>query len=271
MGERQAIVRSNGVDLATRVEGDEGRPWLVLLNSLATHAGMWDGVMPVLTRTHRVLRYDARGHGASGTPPGPYGFPDLVADLLGLMDQYRIGRADLLGLSMGGMTALGAAIHHGDRVRRVICCGARADAVPPFVANWDARIAAIRDAGGIEGVVEASLERWFTPAFRAAHPEAVTAAAAMIGTTDPRGYVACADALKRLDYKRSLGRVAAPALFVCGASDGAAPPAVMREMAALTPGSTYAEVDPGAHLFVIENPDGFGAAVGGWLAATPSA
>jgi 3-oxoadipate enol-lactonase len=87
----------------------------------------------------------------------------------------------------------------------------------------------------------------------------------MILATNPEGYIACTEALKKLDYKSSLGKIRAPALFVVGAQNAAAAPAVLREMASLTPGGTYAEVDPGAHICSMENPEGFNRVVGDWL------
>jgi 3-oxoadipate enol-lactonase len=265
MSERTQIVSVGGVDLATRIDGEAGRPWIVLSNSLAGRYEAWDLQIPLLTQTHQVLRYDTRGHGRSASPPGPYTFKDLTGDMLGLMDRFGIGHADLLGLSMGGMTALGLAIEHPDRIGRVICCDGRADAVPPFVASWDARIAAIREAGGMLGIVPFTIERWFTPKFRDSHPEVVQATIDMILTTKPDGYIACAAALKQLDYKPLLGTIKARVLYICGAQDQAAPPAVMRDMAALTPRAAYAEVDPGAHVCNVENPEGFNRILESWL------
>lgn len=265
MTQTQTLVRCNGVDLAATVDGEEGRPWLVAMNSLAATSGSWDAQVALLTRTHRLLRFDARGHGRSAAPPGPYGFDDLMGDALGLMDHFGIARADLLGLSLGGMTALGLAIGHDDRVGRVICCDARADAPPPFVASWDARVAALRAAGGMAGILDGTLERWFTPA---CEPAVREAAAAMILSTDPDGYAACAAALKRLDFKRSLHTIRAPVLYLCGAQDQASPPDAMREMAALTPGASFVAIDPGAHLCPMENPADVNAALADWLAAT---
>ena len=270
MSQQSAVVTISGLDLAARVDGEDGRPWMVLSNGLATTWESWDPQMALLTRTHRVLRYDTRGHGRSAAPSGSSGFADLTRDVLGLMDHFGIETADLLGLSMGGMTMLGLAIAHGTRVRRVICCDARADAPPPFVAGWEMRIAAIRQ-GGMAAVVGDTIERWFTPAFRDRDPGAAEAAAAMIRATDPQGYISCAEALKQLDYRRSLGAIRAPTLFICGAQDQAAAPAVMRDMADATPGATYAEVDPGAHVCNIENPERFDALVGAWLSAPDDA
>jgi 3-oxoadipate enol-lactonase len=260
------IVRSNGADLSVRLDGPEGQPWIVLSNGLATTTAAWDPQIAMLTRTHRVLRYDSRGHGNSSSPPGPYTFKQLEDDLLGLMDHFAIAQADLLGLSMGGMTTLGLAIAHPDRVGRVICCDARSEATPAFIASWDSRIEAIRRSGGMQGIVDSTVERWFTPAFVETRPAALAQAQDMILATDPEGYIACAAALKTLDYKRLLHQVQAPVLFLCGAQDQAAPPAEMRAMADLTPRGSYVEIDPGAHVCNLENPAAFNTAVADWLA-----
>jgi 3-oxoadipate enol-lactonase len=83
----------------------------------------------------------------------------------------------------------------------------------------------------------------------------------IILATSMRGYIGCARALQKLDYKRHLGRIECPTLFVCGAQDGATPPAVMQEMAGLVPRAAIKLVDPGAHICNIENPEGFNAIV----------
>ena len=61
-------VDSGGVMLSARVDGEAGKPWLLLSNSLAADLTMWDDQMALLTRTHRVLRYDLAGHGDSAPP-----------------------------------------------------------------------------------------------------------------------------------------------------------------------------------------------------------
>ncbi len=107
-------------------------PWIILSNSLASTHESWRFQVPLLSSAYRVLRYDLRGHGASSST-GPYTFDILVADVICLMDHYGIAKADILGLSMGGMTALGLAIDHPGRVGRVICCDARSGSIPPLV------------------------------------------------------------------------------------------------------------------------------------------
>ena len=261
MGSTQTVSVS-GVNIATYIDGEQGRPWIVLSNSLASDYSSWDDQLSLLTQNFRVLRYDTRGHGRSAAPEGPYTFDHLTGDVLGLMDHYGIEKANFLGLSMGGMTGLGVAIEHPSRIARLICCDARSDAPPPFVDNWTARIASVESAGNLEPVAAFNKGRWFTPAFIASHPYVVDKVMKMILATSTRGYIGCARALQKLDYKRHLGRIECPTLFVCGAQDGATPPAVMREMTGLVGGAAIDLVDPGAHICNIENPEGFNTIVG---------
>ncbi len=251
----------DGVTLAVRIDGEAGRPWLVVLNSLGADGRMWDDQMPLLTRTHRVLRIDTRGHGGSDTPAGEYDFAMLVADVTGVMDRLGIERADILGLSLGGMTALGLGLAQPQRVGRMIVCDARANATPPFVAGWDDRIAAIRK-GGMEAVLEGTLDRWFTPDV---DPAVRARAREMLLATSPEGYIGCACALKRLGYLRALGKLSMPVLYVVGEHDAGAPRAAMQDMAARTPQSAFHVIPGMAHVPNMEAPGAFEAAVAGWL------
>ena len=109
MGSTQTVSVS-GVNIATYIDDEQGRPWIVLSNSLASDYSSWDDQLSLLTQNFRVLRYDTRGHGRSAAPEGPYTFEHLTRDLLSLMDHYGIEKANFLGSSMGGMTGLGVAI-----------------------------------------------------------------------------------------------------------------------------------------------------------------
>lgn len=249
-----------GGELFTRVDGAADRPWLVLSNSLAADHTMWDRQMDFLTRHFRVLRYDTRGHGASAAPAGPYGFDDLVGDVLAVMDHHGVERATYIGLSLGGMTGLGLALAHPERVAALVCCAARADSPEPFVKSWDDRIALV-DRGGMEALVSGTMERWLTPAFRDEHPDQVAKLAAGIRTTSAEGYRGCAAALKTLDYLRHLGRIGVPAAYIAGADDTAAPASAMQAMAAATLGGRFALVPDAAHILNVNNVPAFNAAL----------
>lgn len=256
--------RGDGPNLFHRVDGAAGAPWLVLSNSLASDHTMWDPQMPLLTQRFRVLRYDTRGHGQSDAPPGPYSFAMLVEDVLRLMDRHGIGRATFMGLSLGGMTGLGLAIHHPDRVERFVCCGARADAPESYAGAWRDRLALV-EREGMRAVLQTTVERWLAPSFRAARPDVVGRIERMILSTSLTGYRGCVEALKGLSYGADLPRIEAPTLFVVGAEDTGTPPDAMRAMADRVPGARLAIIPDGAHLPNLDNSAAFNAAVVGFL------
>ena len=247
--------------LSARIDGDAGKPWLILSNSLAADLNMWDDQVALLTRTHRIVRHDTRGHGQSTAPAGPYSFEILVADMMAVLDHVGATRADVIGLSLGGMTALGLGLGHPQRVGRMLVCGARADNPPPFVQGWIDRIAVVQ-ANGTGALVDGTLARWFTPACGDAPKER---AAAMIRSTSAAGYIGCAEALMTLDYLRHLGGMQPQVHYMVGAEDMGAPKEAMAAMAAATPGASLTVLPGLAHIPNMEDPASFNAAVAAWL------
>ncbi|WP_297617339.1 3-oxoadipate enol-lactonase [uncultured Roseicyclus sp.] len=244
------------ITLNCRVDGAEGRDWLILSNSLGATMAMWEDQMPALSARYRVLRYDTRGHGQSDAPEGPYSFADLTGDVVALMDHFGIERTAFMGLSMGGMTGLGLAIDHAPRVSRVVCADGRADAPEGFRTMWDTRIARVRE-GGLAAIVQGTVESWLTEAWRIANPDRVTAIAQMVQSNNPEGYVACCLALKDLDYLKRLPQAGVPILYVGGDQDRGAAPEVMQAMADATPGGVYRQIAGAAHVANINAPEAY--------------
>lgn len=264
MIERQ--VQASGGMIHARADGEarEDRPWIILSNSLASDLSMWDAQIPLLTRGYRVLRYDTRGHGRSAVAPGGTGISDLAADAVAVMDAFGIRGCTFMGLSLGGMTALQLALAHPRRIERLVCCDAFAETSAPAQAMWDERIAAVA-ADGMDAIVAGTVERWLSPAFRAAQPATAEKVATMIRATPVAGYQACAAAIKTLALLPHLSRIACPTLFVVGEQDVGSTPAVMRDMADAVPGARLAVVPGSGHLPNIDNAAGFEAAVAGFL------
>lgn len=91
---------------------------IVLLHGGALDLRMWDPLLPRLAAAHRVVRWDAPGHGASTAPAQPTA--ETADELLALLDHLRIERTILVGFSMGAGTAAAFAIRHPRRVERLV-------------------------------------------------------------------------------------------------------------------------------------------------------
>jgi 3-oxoadipate enol-lactonase len=252
-----------GVRLSALVEGSDDGPWVTFAHSLATDATLFDAQAQALGERYRVLRFDMRGHGRSEAPPRPYALADLVGDVVGLWNTLEIERSHFVGLSIGGMTGFGLALDHPDRLVSLTACDCRADAPEFFRSMWDQR-QAIVGAQGLEGIVEPTIETWFTEAARARDPALIERVRAMIRATSQEGYLGCGGALKRLDYKGRLGDIQVPTLMIVGDADGPHP-AEMEALAAMVPGARLVEIGPAGHLSNLEQPDAFNDALIGFL------
>jgi 3-oxoadipate enol-lactonase len=240
------------VRLAYSADGPADAPVVVMGGSLGSTRAMWQPQVDALARTFRVVRYDARGHGESPVPAGTYEIADLVDDLVALLDTLGVARAHLVGLSIGGMTALLAAATHPDRVDRVAVMCTSAQLGPP--SAWAERAAAVR-AGGTASIAPTVAERWFTPAHRAADPAVLEWARAMIAATPDEGYIACCGAIERMDLRGDLPRITAPLLAIAGRDDPATPPPHLELIAAAVPHARLVLVEDAAHLANIDQPD----------------
>src|SRR5215207_3420752 len=152
-GMAEIAVEAGGVTLAGEEEG-EGRPVVLLHGLTATRRYVVMGSKALQRDGHRVIAYDARGHGASSPAPGPhaYGYGDLAGDLLSLLDDRGIDRALLAGASMGAHTLVRFTLDHGDRVAGlvVITPAYEPEGDAETLERWDALAAGLR-SGGIDG------------------------------------------------------------------------------------------------------------------------
>ena len=258
-----SFMNKDGVRLHYEIEGREDAPVLVLSNSLGTDLGMWAPQMPALLRHFRVLRHDARGHGQSDVPPGPYSVDQLGADVLALMDHLNIERAHFCGLSMGGMIGMWLGIHHAGRLDRLVLCNTAAKIGTPD--TWNPRIAKV-EAEGMASVVEIVLERWFTPGFRQRAPEQVAVVREMLLQTAPAGYNANCAAVRDMDQRAEVASISVPTLVIAGTHDGSTPSADGKAAADAIPGARYVELDA-AHLSNWEQSERFTQALSDFLNA----
>lgn len=246
----------NGIHYALEGEG----PWLALSHPLASNLSIWDEQIAVLAQRFKCLRFDARGHGRSDAPTGPYTLEQLADDARALFDALGVSQAHWLGLSLGGAIGQVFALKYPGMLDSLTLASVAsrypADAGP----IWAERIRAA-ETHGMEPLVEPTLTRWFTDGFRQAHAERVEAIAATIRATSVAGYIGCSHAIQKLDVTARLKAITCPALIIVGADDASTPFAVAQQIHENLPGSELVVIPSAAHLVNVEQPTAFNRAL----------
>ncbi|SEF65463.1 3-oxoadipate enol-lactonase [Bryocella elongata] len=246
-------------DLRTHYEFTQnpGRPVLVFSNSLGATLTMWDAQVAELAAHYSILRYDARGHGASSVPEGPYNVEQLSQDLLALLDHLGLERVHLCGLSMGGAVAQWIGANAGDRLAKLVLASTAAKF--GTAAGWNERIATVLEDGMVS-IAGATMERWFTEGFRWRERELVAKVRQEFESCDPLGYTAACAVVRDADSRGSLERITAPTLIIFGPQDSTTTGIDAGFLAEHIADSKVTEVD-GAHLLNIEHPEAFNRAL----------
>jgi len=251
------MINADGCPIHVEVEGRQGAPVLMLSNSLGTTLHMWDGQVGPFTEHFRLVRYDRRGHGQSGVPPGPYSMERLGRDALAVLDAVGVAKTNWCRLSMGGMVGQWLGAHAPERVERLVLTNTSS-----YFADkgmWNDRLRLVREKG-VAAFASANMERWFTKGFRERAPKVVARVQEMFAATPLEGYLACAAAVRDMDHRELLPRVKAPTLVIGGKHDPATPPEANEYISKHIAGAKLTLLDA-AHLSNIEQPEAYTKAV----------
>jgi len=241
----------DGVTLNYQWDGDDGKPVLLLSNSLSTDLRMWESQIPAFTEHFRVLRYDNRGHGGSSSPDGEYSIDQIAGDAVALMDHTGVERAHVCGVSMGGMVAMWLGINAADRVGKLVMSNTSSDVSPPD--PWQARIDTIQ-AGGMESIVEAGVERFLSEEYRAGGGDAIDLMRSMLRGCDADGYCGCVAAVRDMSLTAGLSSIQNDVLVIAGELDPATPVSHSEVMMDHLPNAEMAVIPGVAHLSNAEKP-----------------
>jgi 3-oxoadipate enol-lactonase len=219
-------VTVDGVRLVCHVSGAEDAPVLVLLHGLGDDGSTWDTAGAEFAPHLRVLAIDLRGHGESDWP-GIYSFELMRDDVLGVLDQLRLDRVNLLGHSMGGTVAYLIAEKEPGRIDRLIL----EDTPPPW--PWEREVPERPDTP--------------VPFDWAVFP----AIFGQLNDPDP-------------SWSDRLTEITAPTLIIAGGPDSHIPQDKLQDAAARLPQGTL-QVIPAGHDVHTARPAEFTAAVLGFL------
>ena len=259
------LIEANGISMSYEIEGPADAPIVTMSHSLAANLAMWDDQMPALAGAYRVLRYDSRGHGATEAPEGGYTMELLADDLLALLDALAIDKTQFVGLSMGGMVGMTAALKDQGRFRSLALCDTASRMPPESRGVWDERIAAARTEG-MEALLEQTIERWFSKRYIESRADKVDAVRAMIRSTPVAGFCGCCEAILRLDLTDRIAAIAVPTLIVVGADDPGTPVAAHEVIRDRIAGSELVVLPDALHFSNVEQEGPFNDALTGFLA-----
>lgn len=255
------MIDADGCLLNVTVEGRDGGPTLMLSNSLGCTLQMWEPQMRALSQVFRVIRYDRRGHGKSGVPAGPYSIERFGRDVLAILDDLNIEKVHWVGLSMGGMVGQWLGANAPERLGKIVL--SNTTCYYPDPAIWEARIKAVKE-GGLASVADTVIGGWLTQEFRDRQPDVAARLKAMLMATPVEGYLACCEALSRLDLRGDLPRIKSPTLVIAGRYDKSTPIAMAEAIRSQIPGASMTILDA-AHISNVEASLAFNDAVLGFL------
>ena len=250
-----------------KLEGEPGKPTLVLLNSIGTDMGLWDAALPYLLPAFRVLRIDTRGHGASDVPDGDYTLSDMAADTVAVMDAAGIDQARVAGVSLGGMIAMQMALDHPGRVAAlaVICSAAQMDP-----AAWQQRIDTVREQG-MAAIADMAMARFLSPDFARSNPQVAASLRAGLLGMSTEGYAGAGAAIRDMALTDTIAQIDVPTLVVTGLADVSTPYEPSgRLLVDMIPGASHVELDC-AHLAPVEAPARLAAELRRFFPANPGA
>jgi pimeloyl-ACP methyl ester carboxylesterase len=247
-----------------RVEGKG--PTVVLIHGVGSRLETWDPIVPLLTRHFRVVRYDLRGFGQSSKIKGRYELGFFVEDFVALIDHLGIERCHVVGFSLGGIIAQAIALAYGERVDRLVLAatiGGVNDTDKAFLRD---RYLAVRDGAAPSDHLERSLELYFTPEYRKAHPEVIERMRQEKKEEDPAIFAAAYRIIAETDMIEDLNKVRARTLVATGEFDRASPQ-MASAMAAEIPDSRLVIFQGLRHNLMSEGPEIVGNTVVEFLTA----
>ena len=240
---------------------DDSRPTVVLLPPIGNDAGTWSWVdLPADVERHQFPGF--------GAPPAraPYSLDDLADQVVA----DHPGRLHLIGVSMGGMVSLHVALRHPQRVASVLVACTGAAASPTTMEQR----AVAAERGGMAGVLEDTLSRWFTDdaLSRTPAPSGVEYARRTLVDLDPAAFAAGWRAIGTHDVAARLPELDMPVTAVAGSEDAASPVSRSQEIADQVRNGRLVVVDGAPHMIQLETPERMGRVIADHLSwASPAA
>lgn len=246
-------VKANNINIYYEIHG-EGEP-LLMIQGYSFYSGHWMTLVPEMAKDYRAIIFDNRGTGRTDKPvEPPYTMKLMAADAKGLLDAIGIDKANVFGVSMGGMIAQEFALTYPDRVINLVVgcstCGGTESVAPTaealaFLFNPDMA------KFPVEERARATAQWLWTQDFIEANPQTVEALVAITVKypTPPEGFAGHGQAIVSHNTCDRLHQIKVPTLVIAGDSDRLIPPENSKIIASKIPGSQLVVLKNAGHAF----------------------
>jgi 3-oxoadipate enol-lactonase len=240
---------------------------LVFLHGLGTNKTAWNAQLALFQNTHFACAWDARGYGDSDDYEGALDFArDFTGDLAAVLDDLKVQKAHLVGLSMGGLIAQCFYFAHPERVATLVLAhtfpsfGSLGDEfVSGFVAN---RLQPLLNGAQPADLADASVWSLVGPSAPQSAREHLRSSLCALRKGS---YTRTLQSLVRQPPPGALEEIAVPTLVLTGELDPLSQPGLARVMASRIRGSQFVIIPDCGHLSSLERPGAFNAAVRDFL------
>ncbi len=227
---------------------------IIFIHGFPYESGMWDFQVNELQNSYYCITYDNRGLGASPSGDGQFTMESFVDDLKYIIDELKVNKPVLCGLSMGGYISLRAVERMEKTFRALILCDTKSEA--------DTNEAKLRRAAGIKIINEKGAQKFIREFVPTCFSEKSVKTLPVFKTTldrslkfDAAGVKGCLLAMQgRTDTTGYLEKIKIPALVICGEEDKFTPPNEMKKMAEKIKTSEFVIIPEAAHMTPLENP-----------------
>lgn len=225
---------------------------LILVHGLNGDLTGWALVMPKLSQHYRTIALDVRGHGETSKPDQPYSIQGFSEDLYDFMNQLKISKAQLLGLSMGGAIVQQFALNHPERIRSLVLVSTFSH----FDEKTHQTFVHLRQTLRQEGYpayYDEVVKLAFTPQFIAANPGPIAELKEKrVRSNSPVAIGRATDACMAFNLKHQITKISLPTLIVSGREDIFTPVHLAEHIHRSIPGSEWKVLEGGGHILPIE-------------------
>ncbi|GLK83812.1 alpha/beta fold hydrolase [Ancylobacter defluvii] len=255
-----------GTQLAARISAAGAGHTVVLIHGVGLSRWVWRQQVAALAPHLRVVSYDLPGHGSDERGFESDSLDAYVEDLASVLDAAGVDKAVLVGAAFGSFIARRFARLHPERVAGLVLVSPLGRRTPEQSRAVAARFRETA-ADGVAGTLDASVERWLSPPFRAAHPDIEARLRAVLLATPFASFLSAYRVFATVDgaIADEAAQIAAPVLVLTGEDDANATPQMARQVSEALNDATLTILPGVRHLVSLEAGAALGEAVLGFV------